>query len=147
MGSFNLTCAISGLPIPGGTKVRYFLLTEAPDKKSAPVYIHEVWGPRNFPLKATYNDYGTVEKVEEGPARDAWMLAFKRDLVEVGQGDNSYHDLPTSKDMTFDHLLHAIRERRVMVQRNYRSIYMERLFERIDQIAGGAKRGEQSPHC
>jgi hypothetical protein len=75
-----------------------------------------LWFPRVWPLRATYNDYGSVEKVEDGATRQAWMDAFKIDLIERGWGDNSVHDINTSKDMTFDEMLAAVYERRVIVR-------------------------------
>ena len=96
--------------------------------------MHSLWAPRTFPLRAKYNDYGSVTAVERGPLRDVWLAGFKRDLIEVGWGDNSYHDVPTSKNMTFKQLLNALWEDRVEVARDYRSIYSERLNEMMSEM-------------
>lgn len=124
MGSFSYTCAISGFPIQGGDEVRVYLLTQNP-YRDRPCYMHGIWFPRTFPLKAKYNDYGTVEDVEEGPARDLWMEGFQRDLIEVGYGSNVYHDVPASKDMGFDKLLEALWEQRVRVERQTPIVALE----------------------
>jgi len=123
VGSFNFTCSISGLPIQAGDKVRYMLLAQNPYKEGGNAcYIHDIWYPRVFPIRAQYNDYGSIEKYEDGPARDIWMEGFKQDLVEQGWGDNSCHDVPTSRGMTFESMLEAIWEGRLYVSR--------KLFER-----------------
>lgn len=116
MGSFALTCTISDLPIHAGTPVRFLLLSQNPYDDSIRCHSHSTWVPRTFPLRAEYSDYGSVENVQEGIERDLWMEGFQHDLIEVGVGDNSCHDVPATKDMGFDHLLTALWERRVRVQ-------------------------------
>ncbi|MBI5153091.1 MAG: hypothetical protein HZA36_01385 [Parcubacteria group bacterium] len=53
--------------------------------------------------------------------RDLWLQGLQLDLIEQGVGDNSVHDVPTSKTMTFDDLLNALVEGRVLVDRNFKS--------------------------
>lgn len=116
MGSFSVTCAVSGLPVCCGDRVRYFLLFQNPEENHAghrACYPGHWWFPRTFPLKAIYNDYGSVEEVEEGICKDLWLEGFKKDLVEKGWGDNSCHDVPARKDWTFEELLEAVWENRV----------------------------------
>lgn len=117
MGSFALTCAVSDLPIHAGTPVRFMLLSQNPYEDSVRCCAHSTWVPRTFPLRALYNDYGSVENTQEGPERDLWMDGFQHDLIEVGFGDNSCHDVPATKDMGFGRLLDALWERRVRVRR------------------------------
>lgn len=121
MGSFDFTCCVSGLPIGYGDPVRFLLLTENPyhGPSEHTCYIHDRWMPRTFPLCAKYNDYGSVENIELGPAHDIWLDAFKQDLVERGTGDNSCHDVPVRKDMTLTTgLLEALWEGRLLVTRS-----------------------------
>ena len=133
MGSFDFTCCVSGLPIGAGDEVRHLLLTENPFHNPAEhtCYIHDRWIPRTFPLKATYNDYGSVENIQEGLARDIWLDGLKLDLVARGVGDNSYHDVPVRKDMDLSQILHALWEGRVLVQQRgfmteeHRRIYLK----------------------
>lgn len=119
MGSFDLTCCISGLPIRGGDAVMYLLLTENPyaEGRGAGCYITDRWFPRTLPLRATYNDYGSVEDVEAGPMQEVWLKALEVDLDEVGVGDNAYHDVATWRGMSFDHMLEAVLEGRLRVRR------------------------------
>jgi len=116
MGSFSYTCALSGLPIETGDKVRYLLLTQSPYEYSIGT-MNDAWLARTFPIKAYYNDYGSVEDVEEGIGKDLWMEGFKIDLVSVGLGENTCHDISTSKNMSFDDMLEAIVEHRIKVKR------------------------------
>lgn len=132
MGSFASTCCVSGFPIEYGDDVYYFLLTENPYQEHT-CYIYDLWFPRTWPLKAKYNDYGSVEDVEEGPEQDVWLKGFQTDLVELGTGDNSVHDVPIKKDMTFAQLLDALWEKRVSVLRDTKSVTKE-LKQMDDQL-------------
>lgn len=118
MGSFAGTCCISGLPIEAGDAVRYFLLTQNPYCTGGFVCKpHGRWVPRTWPIQAKYNDYGSIQGWETGPVQGLIMRGLQVDLVEVGVGDNSIHDVAAKKDMPFEELLNAVWEGRVMVKR------------------------------
>jgi len=120
MGSFDSTCALSGLPITHGDDVKYFLLTENPYEDSLVCYSHDMWFPRSTPVRAKYNDYGSIEAYDESsPGVYAIVAALTQDLIEVGTGDNSCHDVPTSKGMDFGRVLNAVWERRILVTREF----------------------------
>jgi hypothetical protein len=118
MGSFAFTCCVSGLPIEYGDPVRYFLLTQNPYNQAAEncCYIHDRWVPRTFPLRAKYNDYGSVEKLQEGVQQKLWFEGFDVDLVKRGVGENTCHDVPVRKNMSLEMLLTALWEGRVLVK-------------------------------
>lgn len=119
MGSFASTCCVSGLPIEAGDAVRYLLLTQNPYCTGGFVCeSHGRWIPRTWPVRAVYNDYGSIERWEKSPVQELIMKGFQADLVEVGVGDNSIHDVAVKKDMSFEGLLEAVWEGRVMVKRN-----------------------------
>lgn len=119
MGSFAGTCCISGLPIEAGDAVRYFLLTQNPYCTGGFVCeSHGRWVPRTWPIRAKYNDYGSIEGWETGPVQALIMRGLQADLIEVGVGNNSIHDVAVKKDMPFEDLLNAVWEGRVMVKRN-----------------------------
>lgn len=123
MGSFDYTCALSGLPIRVGTPVRYMLLTQNPYHRGKAAGeptcgASDIWFPRTFPLRGEYNDYGAVENLQEGPQADTWAAGFKVDLCEKGWGDNSCHDVPARKDMPLSGLLAAIGEGRIHVRQD-----------------------------
>ena len=64
MGSFNTTCAVSGLPITCGDKVKYSLLAENPYEDSLVCSSHDMYYPRSHPVSAEYNDYGSIENYD-----------------------------------------------------------------------------------
>ncbi len=118
MGSFSYACAVSGLPIESGDPVRCMLLTRNrfhPDGENTS-HISDIWFPRVLPIKAKYNDYGSIEGYKEDPT---WLESFKYDLFEQGFGDNTCHDTPTRKSMGFKDLLDSLQEGRVKVVQKY----------------------------
>lgn len=122
MGSFAFTCCISGLPITAGDDVRFLMLTQSAydEGEARACYIDDRWAPRALPIKAKYNDYGSVEETEKGPIKDSWLEGFQHDLVEKGFGDNTCHDVPIKDDMTFDQFLEALWENRITVYRAHK---------------------------
>lgn len=115
MGSFNVTCAVSGLPITPGMPVRYLLLTTNRKKRERenifPLYTTDWFMPRTFPLRAKYYDCGDLVDVQTGPQRDVWMTCFQEDLVERGAGDNPCHDKAVFKDrLKFEDITDLIHE-------------------------------------
>jgi len=116
MGSFNYTCCVSGLPIGAGDPVRYILLQASPfSERGEYANGAEEWYVRTPPIRAEYNDYGSIEDCKNPSIQRLWLEAFKLDLVEKGLGDNTVHDVPARKGMTFDELLDATQECRVEV--------------------------------
>lgn len=113
-----MTCSVSGLAIGPGDSVKYFLLTENPyEDENIVCSLHDLWFPRTWPLRAEYNDYGSIENYDEkSPASYALVEGLNKDLVELGTGDNSVHDVPTRKGMSFDDILEAIWEGRLKVE-------------------------------
>ena len=112
MGSFDGTCAVSGLPIGAGDKVRWLVLGANPYfEGGCACYPHDIWYPRSLPVRAKCNDYGSIEGYDAGGlAVRSIRDVLARDLVEVGVGDNLCHDVATSRDMSFESLLAAIWE-------------------------------------
>lgn len=115
MGCFSMQCAISGLPIHAGDDIRYLLLQESHNERSH-CYISSQWTPFVFPIKAKYNDYGSIEDYKEDFQVKLWQQVLAECVVEKPVGENKYHDLAISKDMSFVDLLRAIWEERVEVK-------------------------------
>jgi hypothetical protein len=67
-------------------------------------YSTDFWAPHTVPLKAVYYDYGEVADVEPGLALDSFWAQFKSQLVEIPWGENSVHDVSTSKDMNWEQM-------------------------------------------
>jgi hypothetical protein len=145
MGSFAFTCSISGLPIEAGDPVRFLLLTENPYHAPAEhtCYMDDHWIPRTYPLKAKYNDYGSIEDIQQGPLQETLLEGFKIDLIERGTGDNQCHDVPVRADMGLEGFLEALWEGRVLVGRDRTHRDLEELrkltgtFEARDDIHPG----------
>lgn len=120
MGSFDYTCAISGLPIGANDDVRFILLQASPYTRGG---CHadsvECWYLRAPPIRAKYNDYGSVESIhpDDESLVQLWLDGLKVDLIEKGVGDNTCHDVAVRRDMTFDELREALWENRVEVRR------------------------------
>lgn len=139
MGSFNMTCCLSGLPISAGDEIKYFLLTENPYEDNIVCYIHDMWFPRTWPLRSKYNDYGSIEDYDEkSPAAYILIEGLKTDLVEVGVGNNSVHDVSTKKGMPFKDTLDAIWEGRLLVERetNDSQAWKEKHAEQFEEPEG-----------
>lgn len=134
MGSFNLTCGISGLPILAGMPVRWIPLAANTRgiHEGSPVYSSCWWSPRGFPVRGRYNDYGGLEKYnEEDVSIKTFKKVMQRDLVELGTGDNHYHDVPVRKDATFEQIQNALYEGRLTFTRGS--------YGRLGVVDGDAK--------
>jgi len=117
MGSFAMSCCVSGLPIEYGDRVRFLLLTKMREPDRSVCYMDEIYAPRTWPIQAVYNDYGSIENWIEDDLQKLIVKGFQEDLVEIGVGDNSIHDVAVSKNMNFDQMLDALGEKRIKVRR------------------------------
>lgn len=120
MGSFDETCALSGLPITAGDAVRHLLLTQSPECRggAAGRFTHGQfgrWAPRVIPVRGTYDGYGRVTDVRFQVQRDLWMRAFREDLVERGTGENATRGGCVTKQSSLDAILEQVYEGRVCV--------------------------------
>jgi len=119
MGSFDFTCAVSGLPIGAGTKVRFLMLQSSPFSDRGSYASRELcWYLRSLPIRAAYNDYGTIEDVDprDAAVQQNWLDGLDLDLLEKGWGDNTCHDVPTRRGMDFGDLCAALSEDRLDVR-------------------------------
>jgi hypothetical protein len=117
MGSFNATCIVSNLPIEAGDPVRFLALTENDLNRSNEhcCYVTGRWQPRTAAIRACYNDYGSIEKIQEGLVERVFFKSFNADVIEKGVGDNQCHDVQVRKGMTREQWLEALWEGRVFV--------------------------------
>ncbi len=144
MGCFDLSCCVSGLPIRADDPVMFFLVTKNPSARRCTHSVDGTWVARTFPLRARYNDYGSIEEVEEGPLRDVILEGLAQDVVEKGVGSNVCHDVAVRRDMDFDALLRALWEGRVEVRAGFgRGTRKEPTHE--DKIAWDAEAGPGVP--
>lgn len=117
MGSFNSTCAVSGLSLGCGDEVKVLLLNQNPYKETLVCSIHDLWVPRTFAIDGTYNDYGSFENESPEFLKNLWLKCLDLDLVEVGWGNNRCHDVPSRKGQSFQDLKDALGEGRVFISR------------------------------
>lgn len=135
MGCWHATCGVSRLPIRYGEPVRAFLIVgkrhglnhafrdkdwKAGGREwrngwwSGFTYSEDVFAPRCLPLKATYNDYGSIENIEGGLNAQIVLAQFQTDLMEFPKGE---HSIPVeiSKNMSLYELIDAIERDAVTV--------------------------------
>src|SRR5262249_20739841 len=126
MGSFSMICSASGLGISAGTPVRCLLLTASPYEDADP---RKTWIVRTPPLRAVYNDYGSIERVHKADAFIAklWLRGLREDVVVKGLGDNECHDVPVKIDMSFTQMLTAVQEGRLEVIQDARHFWTRKL--------------------
>lgn len=76
MGCWNGTCMLTHLPIIAGDPVVAFLIevTPAAASGSAPCYSNDRGAPLTTPIKAKYNDYGSIEDIE--PHSEVLAMSF-----------------------------------------------------------------------
>ena len=118
MGSFNATCIVSNLQIEAGEPVRFLALTASKyhaDGNDHICYVSGRWQLRCPPIRAQYNDYGTIEHLKKRLANRVFFESLSRDCVEKGVGDNQCHDVQVRKGMTHRQWLEALWEGRVYV--------------------------------
>lgn len=119
MGSFNETCALSGLNIEPGTPVKLVFLTESPYRRSGRgCYINDHYGLRTPPIDGTYDDYGRCAFDENQPVVKLVVDKFREELVEQPFGFNQYHDPPTPTEPTIHQLFESAWEARLLVRDN-----------------------------
>jgi hypothetical protein len=119
MGSFNYTCCVSNLPIEAGTPVRYLALARSAFDTAGNghvCYVGGRWQVYGVPIRGRYNDYGSVEEIEESFTTQMFFEGLKRGVVEKGVGDNTVHDVEVRVDMDQKGWLDALWEGRVDVE-------------------------------
>ena len=85
MGSFDVACAISGIPIRWQTPVRYMLLVQN-QFYCAGVRPHSVtaeWAPLTPPLRGVYEDRGAVSSLSTVLMAKSWRRYLAECLVET----------------------------------------------------------------
>lgn len=85
-------------------------------------YADNFWTPEFVPIRAKYNDYGSVEDLDIKSLNwSVWMDTINKRIVEVKQGSNEYHDPSVSKNMKLEQLLDVLREGRLIFDYRYRN--------------------------
>ncbi len=115
MGSWNGTCAVSGLHVRSDQDVTVFMLLENKEKGSF-CYGNALYDLCPIPFYGKYNDYGSVDECN-GFGLNLVVNAIKAKLYEFGEGGNSCHDIPVRRnDFDIELLFEADHEDRLGIQ-------------------------------
>lgn len=118
MGSWNKTCALSGLHIKAGEDTYVFVLEQ--QEKFDKCYTTGLYAPLLLPFESKYNDYGGGEQ-SGGAGFDVIMEAIEKNLVEVEQGSNQYHDIAIKRaDFDEDLFFEGVHEDRLSISNPWR---------------------------
>ena len=117
MGSFNQVCALSGLPIQLGDRVKLLFLTQSPYLHGE-CYSNDKFFLRTVPINAIYDDYGNVD-YEENYLTTLICEVFRGDIVYKPMGENQCHEYAVDKNFTFNDLLEASGQNRLQVCDGY----------------------------
>jgi hypothetical protein len=122
MGSFGMTCGVSGIRVDWGTsKVKLLFLAEAPFYDDCnPIYIHSHHQFCSYAMDATYEDYGNYEFDLESPQFKGFVELLKNHSAKIEEGENSCHDVPfdpkNPEHLKWEYLENAIQEGRVYLK-------------------------------
>lgn len=87
MGSWNGTCAVTRLPIFSGDPVVLIPIVERPSYDGGMlVHSTDAWMPFSLPIRGTYNDYGSIEPVEDWHTAD--LIEHLNKVVDFTTGDD-----------------------------------------------------------
>lgn len=138
MGMFSTSCMASGLPIGGQhTIVRFFALMECPYNDSHIVCEpNGLWVPLHIPIRGFYNNYGTIQCVEEGPITDSFFRVLSELAVESKNA--GIGDIDVQKGMSQEAWLEALWLKRVRVIDPFEVYGWKQEVKRLGQSLSGA---------
>jgi nuclear transport factor 2 (NTF2) superfamily protein len=96
MGSWNKTCGLSRLHITAGEPVYVFVLEKGKDSSDR-CYSTALFSPLLLPFESVYDDYGGGED-SSGPGLELILNGLRKNLIEMEQGENEYHDIHVKSD-------------------------------------------------
>ena len=135
MGSWNHTCAITNLPIYPGEKVEVILLKSSVGQdRSSFCYPDAYHTPLPLTFSGEYNNYGAVENCE-GVALETIVESLRKNLFEIEEGENKYHDIPARRDeFDIDKLFELDHEGRLFIKNQMKMQYDMREKIRVKHI-------------
>lgn len=122
MGSFNMACMLSGMPIGYGTAVRMILIKKSPYKQGGGIGCHPtwLWSPCTVAIRGTYTDYGQIDPHPDDAAMlDLSLKAVNKHLFPVEQGKNEYHDVAVKDISTWENIQDGLRAGRILIQNRH----------------------------
>lgn len=117
MGCWNETCAISQIAILSGDPVVCLFLARNGERPRANhTGTDAEWTPMLLPFRASYNDYGWVEDIEEDWNTAHIIEMFRYHTRPMAEGNNPYHERAVvPSELDWDSLETAIRDERLEV--------------------------------
>lgn len=107
MGSFNTTGFLSKIPIRYGDRVVCFLAKVAKNADvygCTPYYPFSIVGPICLPVRGKYNDYGSIEDVDDTPMSSLiCKLTEKENIEDVFDGVSQCADSPIEYELNHWH--------------------------------------------
>lgn len=116
MGCFDFSCSVSGLPIGWNAPVRFIILAENKTARCRGAHdVEGAWLPLAPPMRARYNNYGSVE-FDESKEAGALFDVLARRAVERGPGDIERFEPPVTRAMPREDWLSALWLGRVQIE-------------------------------
>ena len=82
MGCFNIQDAISKNVITGGEPVKFIFISKTKEK-AAPVYITDNWYPISTIFDGNYDEYGSVEMIEQSAGLKVFEEYFQLNIEQI----------------------------------------------------------------
>ncbi len=105
MGSFNMTCSVSRLPITAGTPVRAFLIAQPSAEPDYIFHPSSVYTPVAPGIAGKYDDYGRIEDVSLSAGFDFFR---EKNLPHLKGDPESLFDSATHEKITLKRLGQAL---------------------------------------
>lgn len=118
MGSFNFNCALSGISILPGDKVKLLFLSRNPydeGRLTSGCYYYDHWSLRTPPIDGVYDDYGRAA-FDTNYLTNLIEELFHKDVCEKPFGYNQYHEHPISKQSNINEILESAWDGRLCVE-------------------------------
>ncbi len=118
MGSFNFNCALSGISILPGDKVKFLFLSRNPydeGRFTSGCYYYDHWSLRTPPIDGVYDDYGRAA-FDKNYLTSLIEELFQKDICDKPFGYNQYHEHPISKQSDISEIIEAAWEGRLCVE-------------------------------
>ena len=125
MGCWNGTCGVTQLAIHAGDPVVGFILAKSYDNKWAQnghCYSTDYWSPFSLHIEGTYNDYGSMENVDE----TNWNFQFTVERIRENMIENEEYNWFINKEtLDWETISEAIHndELALGVSKSYIAIY------------------------
>lgn len=101
MGCWNGTDGITQLPIQYGDSIRLFLIANnlhSYAEDNIIYYSTDLWQPLGLPLKGTYDNYGSIENIEEDAFSDLLFQYVKENIINTPDRFGHCLDLANSSN-------------------------------------------------